>query len=82
MWFMSDKNVWTVAFLCVIAFVVLVIFFSIKDKLDYDDYKEKCEQIDGCDRYECLANISNKFDRVSYLTQKTNCLLEQQMCGD
>lgn len=40
--------------------------------------KDPCENIKGCEYYQCQADRSQLYNRINmYLLQKQNCLLEE-----
>ena len=68
--------------LVVIASIYFIIWNYTKDEANaWDNERELCEKLKGCEKYSCLADYSIfRSEKRNYLLQEQNCLLRLNQC--
>ena len=65
--------------LFIIAFFLLYLLFLNTIQEGWDEQKRQCDEIAGCGKYGCYAELPNYPNRVktNFLLQEQNCLLRK-----
>ena len=78
----KENKVLCCVFIIVIVFIIIAIIigskYSAKQSEIFQEKVNNCWKKEGCNKYNCLANLISHVDvRRNYLLQEQNCLLKE-----